>query len=63
MRTTNCDGWNDRRRPSERALRPAAANSARLSATIVWNCGMSGCVEYGARSDDIRYIVMPCLAQ
>ena len=61
--TTNCDGWNDSLMSSARALAPNARSSAALSATIEWNCGMSGCVAYGAMSDDIRYIRIRCLSQ
>ncbi len=38
------EGWNDRRMSSALALAPMAASSAALSATMSWNCGMSGCV-------------------
>ena len=36
--------YPDSRMSKPRALRPSAASSASLSATMPWNCGMSGCV-------------------
>src|SRR4051794_1308993 len=56
--TTYWPGWVLRRRSSARARSPRAASSSRHSATCPWNCGRSGCVAYGARAGDIRYIRM-----
>ena len=42
--STYCDGWKERRMSRRLALAPIARSSASLSATMPWNCGMSGCV-------------------
>jgi hypothetical protein len=42
--TTNWEGWKLNRMPSFFALAPKARNSASLSRTMEWNCGMSGWV-------------------
>ena len=44
LRSTNCDGWKESRMSSCFAFAPIARSSASLSATIPWNCGMSGWV-------------------
>ena len=54
--TMNCEGWKLNRTSASRASRPKRARSLADSFTILWNCGMSGCVAYGAMSDDMRYM-------
>ena len=44
LMSTNCEGWNDSRTSSARALAPTVASSASASRTMAWNCGMSGWV-------------------
>ena len=56
-------GCVDRRTSASRARAPSTASSSRHSSTWRWNCGMSGCVAYGASAAVNRYIRMPLRSQ
>src|SRR5690606_16409747 len=57
--TTNCDGCSESRMPSSRARRPTASSASALRSICPWNRGISGCVPYGTKSDESRYMRIP----
>jgi hypothetical protein len=59
FRTMYWLGCVETRTPSARIRSPSAARSSCASSTCRWNCGMSGCVAYGASAAVMRYIEMP----